>query len=269
MLNRRYYDKEKEVFRKSLIEKLNKLGWEAQNINGNIITVCNNPQVALVAHYDTGRITPWPVKLYYRIFGCQARRYLPVIYVVFLTVTACLTIYISFIGILALICLLVLFFQMGPTPYNQNDNTSGISLLLKIAGFPDLKDKVRLIFTDNEERGRKGAKNISNMVPELVLNFDCIGAGDILIISTNKIDPPEQLLKHLKNYKIIRQFSNSDYLEFKNGIGFTVAKKGLYGYYIPNSHTKKDTFIDEEILLRLADKIKNYIDANCINKQMS
>jgi len=38
-----------------------------------------------------------------------------------------------------------------------------------------LKDKVRLFFTDNEERGRKGVKSISNMVPEMVLSFDCVG----------------------------------------------------------------------------------------------
>ena len=77
--------------------------------------------------------------------------------------------------------------QLSPTPCNQNDNTSGVFLLFKIAGSPDLKDKVRLFFTDNEERGRKGAKSISNMVPEMVLSFDCVGGRNTFIISTNAI----------------------------------------------------------------------------------
>lgn len=259
----RYTAEEKEQFIDHLSKQLRQLNWDTKRHKYYLATVCKYPKVALMAHFDTGRTLPTFLSKSYEIFGYQYRVHIISSTLLLLSL---LTLCVPAFSLPILTALIVSFFLRGKNPINYNDNTSGILLLLEIAKtIPHLQDQVQLVFTDDEERSRRGAKEYKKKAPSLLLNFDSIGLGDTLIISTNNAPPPTELMRVLDDgryeVKIKRRFSNSDYREFERGIGFTFVKKSFFGngYYLPNAHTIKDSIIDCSNIRWLAMAINQYL----------
>lgn len=259
----RYTSEEKERFKNYLTDKLYQYGWSVNRQEYYLATVCKNPEVTLSAHFDTGKTLPWYVTKFYELFGYQRWVYLPACGLVFLLLLA---LWVPVITLPVLLLLAIQLLTRRKNPFNCNDNTSGVMILLEVAKrVPDLQGRVQLVFTDEEENGRKGAKQYSKKKPKLLLNFDTVGLGDILIISTNKENPPPELLQALDagKYRIIvkKHFSNSDYREFDNGIGFAFVEESFLkgGFYLPNAHTVKDQIIGSDNIVWLVSGIVKFV----------
>lgn len=159
-----------------------------------------------------------------------------------------------------LICMIV-----GPAnQHNANDNTSGVVTLLEIARtLPEnQRRKVCFVLFDLEEAGligsasyRKNHKTATNR--QLVLNLDCVGDGDkILLFPSKKLKKDSQRLTLLQNIcgcvgkKCITlrkkgfSFYPSDQANFPYGVGVCALRKGLLGLYIGKIHTNRDRVLE-------------------------
>ena len=106
-------------------------------------------------------------------------------------------------------------------------------------------------------------KNGINLDNTKVINFDCVGYGDVLTFaSTKKTDIIDTLAKAFeeKGEKTVTKRSAmiflSDHANFKNSVMVSFTKKSLTGLlYLPLIHTSKDTVCDVEQINRLTDDI--------------
>ena len=162
--------------------------------------------------------------------------------------------------------LLILMFAGPANPSNANDNTSGVVTILEILRtLPEnQRHKVCFVLFDLEEAGmlgssayRKAHKKATNT--QLVLNMDCVGDGDhILIFPNKKLRKDPQRLTSL--YKACGYFGKksllvhekgmfvypSDQTNFPYGVAIAACnrRKGL-GYFYSRIHTPRDTVLDE------------------------
>lgn len=167
---------------------------------------------------------------------------------------------------LAVYCLLLIGMLVGPAnPSNSNDNTSGVITLLEILRtLPECqRHKVCFVLFDLEEAGllgsaayRKKHKNATNH--QIVLNIDCVGDGDHLMIFPNKKlqNAPEKLSslykmcgswgrKSLQLHQKDLFIYPSDQSNFPYGAAIAAfhKKKGL-GLYYSRVHTPKDKILE-------------------------
>ena len=154
----------------------------------------------------------------------------------------------------------------GPAnPNNANDNTSGVVTLLEIARtLPEnQRHKVCFVLFDLEEAGligsasyRKKHKKASGN--QIVLNLDCVGDGDHLMMF-----PTKALRKNRKKltslYKACGYFGKksllvyekgsfvypSDQKHFPYGVGICALRKRKKTLYMSRIHTKKDTVLEQ------------------------
>ena len=159
-----------------------------------------------------------------------------------------------------------------PNPNNYNDNTSGVSALVKL--FPAVKKnpQVALAFFDGEEDGSRGAKLLKKNQPllgkNLVINLDCIGFGQTIGVLYYK-----SAMKGVANH-LAQALQSEPFDAFTGKIGFTFAtdaqifqnainlatfQKGKRVYYFPNIHTPKDKVLQEENLLYITDRLANFL----------
>ena len=274
--------KQKDAFLDCVCKHLDELQYEYQiQETKGLIKNCNlivgdikKAKVICTAHYDTcatmfflpNFITPLNKKVYY-------------IYQFLLSfglITTALFLG-SFINLLSndvistrlgyTVLIFVFFFQlmMGyRNPKNYNDNTSGVVTLLELLESVEEKDKIAFVFFDNEEKGLLGSgafrkKYASKVVDKVLLNFDCVGDGDTLLLKYNKSmqeskirDVLEESCVSSEHKKFI--FSDkgiypSDQKHFDK-ICHTVAIAALksskwVGLYMNRIHTPKDTCLDE------------------------
>ncbi|MDR1002056.1 MAG: M28 family peptidase [Oscillospiraceae bacterium] len=158
---------------------------------------------------------------------------------------------------------------------NRNDNTSGvlslISLARKISANPALRSNCAFIFFDNEEWGLIGSAqyvkwakgNNYNINNSAIINIDCVGVGEQLVLAQTKKTEITKLLKEgltsrgtpVKE-KVSMMVYMSDHANFKNSVMLCYMDKSSLGpLYIPNIHTKKDTECDLEKIERLTDNL--------------
>lgn len=163
---------------------------------------------------------------------------------------------------------------------NRNDNTSGVIGLLTIAEIvaqnPELRDKCCFVFFDNEEWGLLGSAKYSawlknngyDVTRSMLINLDCIGVGDKLVIaSVNFRNKTSKLLKKefkQLGVKAIRKKSMmiymSDHASFKGGVMLAKTKRSAIGpLYIPNIHTGRDTECDLDAVSTLCEQITDII----------
>ena len=173
-----------------------------------------------------------------------------------------------FSSLLALICVafLVLWMLIGPAnKCNANDNTSGVVTLLEIARtFPEnQRHKVCFVLFDLEEAGLIGSacyrkKHKEATDKQLVLNLDCVGEGDhLLMFPTNYLKENRKRLtslykacgyfgkKSLRVYEESRYVYPSDQMHFPYGVGICALRKHKKLLYLSRIHTKKDTILEE------------------------
>ena len=173
-----------------------------------------------------------------------------------------------FSSLLALLCVafLVLWMLIGPAnKCNANDNTSGVVTLLEIARtFPEnQRHKVCFVLFDLEEAGLIGSacyrkKHKEATDKQLVLNLDCVGEGDhLLMFPTKYLKENRKRLtslykacgyfgkKSLRVYEEGRFVYPSDQMHFPYGVGICALRKHKKLLYLSRIHTKKDTILEE------------------------
>lgn len=165
----------------------------------------------------------------------------------------------------------------GPAnPHTANDNTSGVLLVMQ--AMRRLKDKqgIAYVLFDNEEKGLFGSQAFIKAHPQaakrFLLNFDCVGDGDTLLLTGMKggmrMPQAKRLLAALE--KIASKYGMktvsgdfpkwiypSDQMLFPRGTAIA-ALKGRRILYMDRIHTAKDTVLEErniECLLEVLEAV--------------
>ena len=276
--------RQKEAFWAWLCPLLRENGYEpeiklAKGLIKSYNIVVGNPKLADViftAHYDTCAVLPFPNfvtprnplwSLLYSFLICQ-----PLILCTTWVEVAVTRL--SHSALLGLLCgeaplIFFLLWVLGSGKANKhtaNDNTSGVATLLEILlTLPEeLRDKVCIVFFDNEEKGLFGSGGFAKQhravkKNTLLINFDCVSDGDSLQLYPNDaFEKEEETLVRLekaflpcdgKQVEVVRNFSRypSDQRKFERGVGVCALRKSrLFGWYINRIHTARDTVFDEK-----------------------
>ncbi|MDL2216008.1 M28 family metallopeptidase [Ruminococcaceae bacterium OttesenSCG-928-N02] len=251
------------------IETAQTLFWKSNNL---VVGDPDTAELVLTAHYDTPPVMPFPniitpknVLIYwlYQIF----------IVIILLTLANAAGFLLSFVvgGRLAFFATEMFLFGLlymlmcGPANKNNaNDNTSGVSTLLHTAcTLPaELRPRVAFVFFDNEEKSLLGSGAFAKMHPKvkeetLLINFDCVGEGDhILIIPPKALMGDEQMQTAFENAFLPTEKKNvevctksvfypSDQKHFKKGVAIAAFLRGpRVGLYLDKIHTAKDINYD-------------------------
>ena len=161
---------------------------------------------------------------------------------------------------------------------NVNDNTSGVSTVFSLMErIPaELRSRVAFVLFDNEEKGLVGSSAYAKAHPAqaentLVLNMDCVGDGETIIMSVNKqarelpeVALLEKTMQATEGCKFLmhRKFSLllSDHMNFKKGIAVgSFLYKKVIGYYEDKLHTPKDTVCDEKNIVDLTEGLTAFV----------
>ena len=167
----------------------------------------------------------------------------------------------------------------GPAnPNTANDNTSGVITLCELYAClePSQRRKVAIVFFDMEESGLWGSAGFRKQYKEvmkqkLLINFDCIGDGDTMLLAVSKaarekyaqqIDnsfiPPDN--KSVMLAKAEKVYYPSDQMGFKESVAVAALKhKPFLGYYMDRIHTKRDTQLDKENIKLLCEGVLRFI----------
>lgn len=266
----------KKAFRTALITELEQLGYtvviDKKLLSTNLYFGNIDSDYILTAHYDTATnmAVLYPFMKYFGARYGQIVALLPILLVaIFLP-----QFYFGFVmsyGLILLIGLLV------PNRYNFNDNSSGVLTVLEHA--IENKDNPNFFYalTDNEEKGLFGAKALRTYLKKnnrlgiiKNINIDCVGVGNkFAITSINDNAYLQECVDRCSNLVPIQKISSkllaSDHIAFgKNGIMITKLSDSKYlgDVYIPNLHTNRDRYLDQDnidITLQIIKKITEEI----------
>lgn len=182
-----------------------------------------------------------------------------------------------FIGVYLGIYLLLFYVctRLVPNKNNINDNTSGVATIFSLVSEAKNNDVAYILF-DNEEKGKLGSKAYSKkyidvLKDKLVINFDCVGNGNsIILVCKDKAKNHEfykkinETLKpnneyDVKIYGMRGSSSNTDFLNFECSLSVMACKKSkLIGYYTPNIHTPFDTVASTKNIDFLVESFSNF-----------
>lgn len=247
-----------------------------------------NAKVLLSAHYDTCARLPFPN------FVTPKRPLLSVLYGILVAIPAfLLLVAANFLAavlfrdpllnywVSLLLYLLILWIMLaGPANrHNVNDNTSGVITLLevyeKLSG--EEREKVCLIFFDNEEKGLLGSgffrKKFKKLIKsKLLINFDCVSDGDYFLLGVSKKAQTvygDSVSRHFPSVggkqvlieKLNKIYYPSDQAGFPLSVAVAALKyKKPFGYYMDRIHTKRDTVFDETNITYLAERTAQFIE---------
>lgn len=181
-------------------------------------------------------------------------------------------------------CLILLAWLLlcGPANrHNANDNTSGVILVLELMGTlpTELREKVCFVLFDLEEAGLIGSASYRSrhkkaVRRQLVLNADCIGDGDELLLIPSKTLRKKQpgRLEHWKTLcagsgeKTVTVWDRgvclfpSDQANFPLGVGIAAFRRSKrFGLYCARIHTPKDTVCEEKNVTLVRDVLAGII----------
>ena len=289
--------KQKQAFRDAVQSYAQSLGYNvtvekgsagAQNV---IIGSPEKAKYLVTAHYDTPAALPVPNL----ITPCNLFTFiLYQIFVVGLFVIAAIIPGVL-VGVLlndpefgstfavALYWVLLVMMLVGPAnKHNANDNTSGVVTVLETArSLPvELRGQVCFVLFDLEEAGLIGSSSYAKahkkqIKQQLILNCDCVGDGDELVMFPNK-----KVKKDAKQMDSLRAvcgsngakslalrekgfaYYPSDQKNFPYGVGIAAFQRSKWaGLYCDKIHTKKDIVLEEENVSFLRDSIIRMITA--------
>jgi len=180
----------------------------------------------------------------------------------------------------SLLVLMIFLLLAGPAnPNNFNDNTSGTVTLIEILKklSPEERSELAVVFFDNEEKGLIGSYkfaklHLRELVGKLVVNFDCVSDGDILLLVRNRrmrkdAEASNVFVSSFENSfskEILSAscFNPSDQMSFGNNRTVTFAamrKARLVGLYVGRIHTSRDVIFDVRNIKVLSDGLCSYL----------
>ncbi len=282
---------QKSAFREAVCTYARSLGYECTTEKGSFgarNVVIGNPDTAkylVTAHYDTcaGMLLPNLITPcnFWTFLGYQlvvtAALLVPAILLGILVGFVTYSVLIGEIVYFALFFGALILMMFGPAnKHNANDNTSGVVTLLEIAkNIPQsAREKVCFVLFDLEEAGLLGSgsyrkKHRKASQNQLVLNLDCVGDGDtIMLFPGKKVRKNEKMLQSLtslegtfggKTVAVRRKgFSvyPSDQGKFPYGVGIAALHKTKGGLlYMSRIHTKRDTVLESKNVKILRDAL--------------
>lgn len=283
--------KQKQAFRaavQSYLEDLDYQVTEEKGSSGSCNVIIGDPEKAkylVTAHYDT------PARLPFPNYNTPCNRISTILRSVPLTlIIACMCCFGGYLmgsgwmlpGLLiytAPFVFLVLMYVGPANPSNTNDNTSGVVTVLEIARtLPEnQRHKVCFVLFDLEEAGLVGSasyykKHKKAARNQLVLNLDCVGDGDHLMMFPTKTLKKDRkkltslykacgyfgkksLLVHEKGFS----YYPSDQKHFPYGVGICALNKKKKTLYLSRIHTPKDMVLDETNVNILRAAISSFI----------
>ena len=297
--------KEKDLFIERTKEAFREIGYADIEITvhksligcQNLVVGPPDADFLFTAHYDTPGRNGFIMLPFAKILGMVFASILGTLFLVLLT---------SPVIILNLFGIFIenhpvidLFFRLSPlaiiimlliikNQHNHNDNTSGClgvyNIAVIVSEIPVLREKCAFVLFDMEEIGLLGSyafvkwrrKHYPGIVNSRVINFDCIGNGNVLVIASkrkrNAVTERVQLTQYFQGegFDALQKTSNlfcylSDHVHFSNGIMFSFLRRSwLGGLYIPNIHTRRDNICDLEQIERLSKSVVKYVN-NSIN----
>lgn len=291
-------DKQKKAFIDEVISYCEQLGYSYQiqetrreflKSRNLIVGDVKNAKVLCTAHYDTcatmgfvpNFITPLNKLVYY------SYQFLLSFCIIALAIALghaieAITDGVIFYSLGHTFFLFAMFYQLiggYRNPKNYNDNTSGVVTLLELMDKVPLEDreKVAFVFFDNEEKGLIGSGAFRKYFPKfwdkLLVNFDCVGDGDTILMKYNHI-MNESKDKTIFEASFITTGTKSmvftdkgvypsDQKHFDkicNTVAVAALKKSkIVGLYMDRIHTPKDTMLDEKNVEILVEGMINYI----------
>ncbi len=293
--------KQKKSFREDVTAYAKTLGYETsveKGFPGCKNVIIGNPEKAkyiITAHYDTPARLPFPNLVtpcnLFTFIGYQILQVLMIVAIIlplvavvaFLSKNLDITIRAFGLFLIGFCC----WMMFGPANKNNaNDNTSGVVTVLEIAkNLPDAyRDQVCFVLFDMEEQGLFGSsayasqhrKQVKN---QLILNMDCVGDGDeLLMVPNSKVKKNPQFIKLLRSIAgsngcktlVLREkgvsIYPSDQANFANGVAFSAMQRSKCGIlYCDKIHTPKDTILEEENVRMISDSICNALTGSSEN----
>lgn len=273
--------KQKQAFRDAIQSYAQSIGYRCNVEKGSFGSnnvVLGDPEKAtflITAHYDTCAHLPFPNLItpcnFWTFLGYQllvtALMLLPPVALGIVAGVATQSFDIGYyLGYVSFLVILPLMMFGPANKNNANDNTSGVVTLLDIAAaLPEqLRNKTCFVLFDLEEAGLFGsssyrAKHKKATNSQVVLNLDCVGDGDhLLLVPTGKLKRKKDAIaffkKHCASYgeKTVtlrdKGFSvyPSDQANFPYGIGICALRSSKLGLYMSRIHTNRDTILEEE-----------------------
>lgn len=293
----RFTKKEKVALRATLRDEFTRMGYtdgeltEVQASGTNF--VAGDPRTAdylFTAHYDTPGRTGWMLWTA-RFFGQTGANIAMIVCMVLLMALAPMlservfsflgeeAAFWSVEGSMLLILLVMIGSMIFKNPNNRNDNTSGVLSLLAlaeaVAGDNELRRKCCFVFFDNEEWGLLGSSGFASWGKKQgidwknvkVVNFDCVGYGDVLTFaSTKKTAVADALVAACQEAGLnpVRKRSMavflSDHANFPNSVMVSYTIRSLCGpLYLPLIHTSRDTVCDVDQINALTDRVYSFV----------
>lgn len=291
---------QKQQFRDAVQSYLKTIGYDSTIEKGSMGArniVVGNAETAkylITAHYDTPARLPFPnlitpcnvlpflgyqILLTLLIF---AAAFIPGILLALAGVDADIAVRTWSISLYAIIVLMLI----GPAnKSNANDNTSGVVTVLEIAkSMPQAyRDQVCFVLFDLEEAGLIGSSSYQkahkkHTVNQLVLNMDCVGDGDEIVMF-----PTKKLLQNAEKMELLRGITGtwgeksialrekgfayypSDQKHFLYGVGIAAFRRSSWaGLYCSRIHTNKDTILEETIVNILRAAIVSMITCGAV-----
>lgn len=239
----------------------------------------NSAEVVVTAHYDTPKMMLLPICMYLDSFWLSLLSQVWGIALILLAVQLLL----SFLGqpfwvrYWAFFLSLALFFFTVNNRNNHNDNSSGVIGVLECAR-RCREEKIpgaAFVLFDNEEWGLLGSAGFAKahrdqMKGKLVINLDCIGAGDEIVLVTKQeaLNDARNLAASLNGYegkkRISAQTSKnilvmSDHASFARSIMVSAFRRDRMGRKLTRIHRWTDTVLDEENVDLVCDFITEYL----------
>ncbi len=287
--------RQKSAFRREVMEYIRSLGydpWEEKGSLGARNVVFGNQEGAkylVTAHYDTCPELPFPnfitpcnlgIYLLYQlalVMGMFAVMGAVYLLVIVLGGSGSLPFSISYLSMLAMLYLMM----FGPAnKTNANDNTSGVVTVLEIAAAlpEEARQQVCFVLFDLEEVGLVGSASYRSShkkitQKQLVMNLDCVGDGDELVLfpcgrikkdpqlmqllaSVSRTAGSKRLWVHEKGFSMYP----SDQANFPLGVGIAALHRHKHiGLYMDKIHTRKDRVLEEENVTLVRDTLVDII----------
>ncbi len=175
---------------------------------------------------------------------------------------------------------LVMLMLVGPAnKHNVNDNSSGTAAMLEIMARIPAQDRAKAAFIlfDDEEKGLLGSKAFAKAHPDfkkhgLLVNLDCVGDGDHLLIASSKLlresAAYEALVSSLvadgdheiHHFPLETSRFNSDQKHFKTCAAVCACRLNERGvFYTDRIHTDRDTVCEQSNLDVLAAGLSAFV----------